>query len=293
MKNQNLALIGLGEMGSALGAAMLQKGVSLTVWNRTSEKAHSMSSLGALVSDSIENTIKHAELIIFCLSNHGVTLNLLNQVNTIELLTDTTIIQLSSMTSNESLELGNLIENNGGRYLAGQILSFTDEVLAGTGNIVCSGNKDAFVECKSILDAAAGNAHFVGEGYSAAPVFDKAHLSFTLGTYLALMHGAAMCAKGGVDLKAWCEFNLNYLRDNRITEELEILSEQMCTDSFDKGLDASVHIWKDAMSKTIEESDLQNIDQAHLHTIASLVKQVYKDGLEDKELGILFKKLQS
>ena len=41
--NQKVAVIGTGRMGSALAAALLNKGFATTVWNRTAAKTEPLS----------------------------------------------------------------------------------------------------------------------------------------------------------------------------------------------------------------------------------------------------------
>ena len=49
MKMSDISVIGLGAMGSALAHTLLQNGYSVTVWNRTAEKAEPLVSAGAAI----------------------------------------------------------------------------------------------------------------------------------------------------------------------------------------------------------------------------------------------------
>ena len=64
----NVAFLGLGIMGSRMAANLLRSGYSLTVWNRTRERAGSLESLGARVADLPAEAVSGAEIVFTMLS---------------------------------------------------------------------------------------------------------------------------------------------------------------------------------------------------------------------------------
>ena len=127
-----------------------------------------------------------------------------------------TLVQLSTVTSAESLELADWAAEAGAGYLDGQLLSVPAAVREARANTAYSGPRDLFDRHAGLLRAMAGNAHHVGERNGAAASFDKAHLSFAMGDYLAFLQGAAMAAQAGVDLRAWCDFNLRHVESGAV-----------------------------------------------------------------------------
>jgi 3-hydroxyisobutyrate dehydrogenase len=61
---QNIAFIGLGTMGSAMARNLLQAGFSLTVYNRTQERALPLKQLGAQIAETPFSAAQNAEVII-------------------------------------------------------------------------------------------------------------------------------------------------------------------------------------------------------------------------------------
>ncbi|MBV8143030.1 MAG: NAD(P)-dependent oxidoreductase [Verrucomicrobia bacterium] len=59
-----VALIGLGTMGSGMGAQLLKAGFALTIFNRTSERAKPLLELGASLATNPREAAKNAEVII-------------------------------------------------------------------------------------------------------------------------------------------------------------------------------------------------------------------------------------
>ena len=282
-----VTVIGLGDMGSALAGSLLNHGFSLTLWNRNADKAAPLVDRGATLADEVSVALSASPATIVCLSNHSATMEVLSSARP-DAAAGRTVIQLSTVTSTESLALADWAGRVGADYLDGQILSFVDDIYAGRANIVCSGPRTVFERHAGMLTAMAGNVHLVGEGVGAAPSFDKAHLSFAIGNYLAFLQGAAMCARSGVDLRAWCDFNLRHLDSGAVSRELAILADQICNRTYDEGLDATMAVWQGAVDKTREECAALGVEEAHLAPLGGLMHDSVDAGWGDKELGALF-----
>jgi len=57
------SMIGLGAMGSALVAAFLNRGLAVTVWNRSAEKADALVAKGALRAATVADAVAANKLI--------------------------------------------------------------------------------------------------------------------------------------------------------------------------------------------------------------------------------------
>lgn len=62
-----IALIGLGNMGSAIARRLCQAGFKVTVFNRTASKAEPFKALGATVANSTPEAVEEADIIMSCL----------------------------------------------------------------------------------------------------------------------------------------------------------------------------------------------------------------------------------
>ena len=61
---RTVAVLGLGNMGSALAEALLSAGCSVTVWNRTPGKSARLAERGATTANSAVEAIQAAEIVI-------------------------------------------------------------------------------------------------------------------------------------------------------------------------------------------------------------------------------------
>jgi len=65
----NVGVAGLGRMGAAIAARLLQQGRQVTVWNRTAAKAQPLVALGAVLADSPAALAGRSELVISILTD--------------------------------------------------------------------------------------------------------------------------------------------------------------------------------------------------------------------------------
>ena len=284
-----VTVAGLGAMGSTLASALLRRGFPVTVWNRSAAKSEALVGQGAHFLPDVSEAIAATAVTILCLSDHAASMSVLNAKATAAA-AGRTVIQLSTITSAESRELAAHIEG-GARYLDGQILAYPEDVLEARANLVCSGPRDVFDRHVSMLEAMAGKVYHVGSSHGAAPSFAKAHDSFSLGCYLSLLQGAAMCAQSGVDLRAWCDYNLRYINGGAVGRELAILADQVCARAYDEGLGATMNVWKGAAVKIVEECRSAGAEVAHLSSLLALMDASIADGAGSKELGVLFEQM--
>src|ERR1700742_2928226 len=69
MGETNIALLGLGLMGSGMAARLLDAGYPLSIWNRTPDKAKALADRGARMAKSPREAAAGAAVIISMLSD--------------------------------------------------------------------------------------------------------------------------------------------------------------------------------------------------------------------------------
>src|ERR1041385_8682743 len=75
-----VTMIGLGNMGFALARALLEKGRTVMIWNRSPEKAVSLVEKGAVLAPSVDAAIKASPIILICVTNYAAANRILSEV---------------------------------------------------------------------------------------------------------------------------------------------------------------------------------------------------------------------
>jgi len=176
--SQNVCVIGLGDMGSALAEALLAKGHRVTVWNRTSSKGGLVAEAGASVAESVHGAITEAQTVVVCVIDHDASESLLMSDDVARSLRGKLLVQLSTVTAEESRALGRWAEKNGIDYLDGSILGYRQDILRNSCPIVYSGPKKAFDANEGVLASMGGDPRLISETVGSVAIFDKAFHSF-------------------------------------------------------------------------------------------------------------------
>ncbi|MBS9719018.1 NAD(P)-binding domain-containing protein [Pseudohalocynthiibacter aestuariivivens] len=116
------SVLGLGQMGTAMALALLASGRSVTVWNRSPEKAQPFVDEGATVAASAADAISASDISILCIRNHVAAAELLRPIT--NRLAGKTVLQLSTGSAKEAEELVNLLTGAGSDWLIGMINAY-------------------------------------------------------------------------------------------------------------------------------------------------------------------------
>ena len=72
-KKYTLGFIGIGLMGQPMTLRLLNAGFTVNVWNRNSEKLHTVVEAGAITKASIADLVRVSDVILLCLADtHAV-----------------------------------------------------------------------------------------------------------------------------------------------------------------------------------------------------------------------------
>jgi len=212
--NQHVCVIGLGDMGSAIAQALLAQGYRVAVWNRTASKCGPLAEAGATLADSLPGAATGAQWVVVCVLDHAATLSLLMPDGVAGALRGKLLVQLSTVTADESRALVRWAGENGIDYLDGSILGYRQDMLGARCPVVYSGSKALFDANAGVLSAIGGSPRLVSETVGGAVTFDKAFYSFHWGSLLAFFHGAALCHAAGFPTELYTELLLGQAGDN-------------------------------------------------------------------------------
>ncbi|MFD3465084.1 NAD(P)-dependent oxidoreductase [Streptomyces sp. NPDC058682] len=185
----SLALLGLGDMGTALARTWLAAGHSLTVWNRTPAKAGALAADGASVAATAADAVAASALVVVCLlddASVGATLDGID-------LTGKDLVNLTTGTPAEARARAAWAQQRGARYLDGGIMATPTMigVPEAGGYVFYSGSRALFDSRRAVLDVPTGS-RFVGEDPGHAALHDVALLSAMWGMFAGISHAYAL-----------------------------------------------------------------------------------------------------
>ncbi|WP_369211502.1 NAD(P)-dependent oxidoreductase [Streptomyces flavofungini] len=200
--SDQVSVLGLGAMGSALAGALVKAGHPTTVWNRTPGKADAIVALGAESAATAEDAVRASRLVIACLLDHASVLEVLGPLSAE--LAGRTLVNVTTTAPAQSRELAAWAADAGVAYLDGGIMAVPDMIGRPGSSVLYSGSAEVFDRHKPLLDLWGDSAYF-GEDAGLASLFDLALLAGMYVMFAGFLHGAAMVAPEGVTASAFAE----------------------------------------------------------------------------------------
>ncbi|OLF04949.1 6-phosphogluconate dehydrogenase [Actinophytocola xinjiangensis] len=187
-----VAVVGLGAMGRALAARLLDTGHGVTAWNRTPGRD---ADLGVRASATVAEAVAASPLVVACLLRHSSVHETLDPVA--GRLRGKALVNLTTTTPNEARELAGWAAGHGIDYLDGAILAVPDMIGSPGAQVYYSGSRAVFDRFRTVLDAWATST-FDGSDAGRASLIDLAMLSGMYQMFAGFLHGAAMVGSEGM-----------------------------------------------------------------------------------------------
>lgn len=192
----DVSVIGLGAMGTALAECFLKSGRTITVWNRTPDKAASLLERGACWASSAAEAFKASPITLLVLLDDKAVQAVLSLPGALEALRDRTLVNLSTTEPSCAMSNAGMLHSAGAQYLDGGINAYPRQVGQPETVFLYSGDRSAFDRHGALLRDLAGAQQFVGTKPSAAKTVYLALWTYYLTALQGFCEGAALAAQG-------------------------------------------------------------------------------------------------
>jgi 3-hydroxyisobutyrate dehydrogenase-like beta-hydroxyacid dehydrogenase len=190
-----VTVLGLGPMGQALSAALLDAGHHVTVWNRTESKAASLRTRGANVAATPEQALAASELALINVVDHDAVDAVLETAG--QVVDERVIVGLSSDTPDRARQTAKLVEDRGGRYLDGAIMTPTTTIGTPSASILFAGPRALFDDHRGLF-AVLGEPTWLGDDHGRAAAFDMALLDLFWTSVSGFLHAVTVARANGI-----------------------------------------------------------------------------------------------
>ncbi|MFJ9414592.1 NAD(P)-dependent oxidoreductase [Streptomyces sp. NPDC101227] len=193
---KNVAVLGLGAMGTALADALLAAGHRVTVWNRTAARADGPVERGARRANTAAEAVAAAEVVIVCILDYADVGALLADRAGGEVLQGRAVVNLTNGSPEEARSMAERVSALGGAYLDGGIMAVPEMIGRPEALVLYSGERAAFEAYRGVLDGFARSV-YLGADAGLAPLNDLALLSGMYGMFGGFAHAAALVRSAG------------------------------------------------------------------------------------------------
>lgn len=181
-----IALLGSGLLGEAIGRRLLERGVTLKVWNRSAEKCEALLELGAELLPTLDGAAKGCDAVITVLRDGPVSAAVIAELGD---LGGVCCLPMGTMGISESRQLELQVHAQQGLYLEAPVLGSKPEALKGTLLVMAGGDPAVFAQQLPLLGLLAVDPKWMGTAGSAAAsklALNQLIASLTHGYSLAL-----------------------------------------------------------------------------------------------------------
>lgn len=194
----DVTVLGTGLMGAAVARAVARSGRSVTVWNRTLEKAAVLEADGCTVVESATDAIRSSPVVVSVVTGYPTITGLLEAAVAEGAIGD--VVNLTSGTPEEARTFVAWGEGQGLRILDGAIFGYPPQIGTANIQIVYSGDRAVYDTNRGVLDAIAGMSPYLGAPPHLAKALDVSMLVLAGSTVVAAMEGIAQGMAHGLEL---------------------------------------------------------------------------------------------
>ncbi|UKY47705.1 NAD(P)-dependent oxidoreductase [Streptomyces inhibens] len=251
-----VTVLGLGSMGSALAAALLERGHPVTVWNRSARRADALVERGAHLAATPEEAIAASPLTLACVLDYEALHTVLDPVA--DSLAGKALVNLTSGSPEQAHEATAWARSHGADYLDGAIMTTPP----GVGNpemmFLYSGAHTVFEAHRPTLEALGDPLH-LGTDPGLASLYDAALLGLMWSTMTGWLHGTALVGAEKTQATAFTPVAIRWL--TAVAGFLTTYAPQVDAGHY-PGDDATIDVQIAAIDHLIHAASARGIDNA-------------------------------
>ncbi|MFF5212860.1 NAD(P)-dependent oxidoreductase [Streptosporangium sp. NPDC000396] len=267
-----VTVIGLGSMGSALAATLLERGHPTTVWNRSAGRAQALVDRGARLAGTPEEAIAASPLVIACVLDYEALHAVLDPVA--GSLAGKTLVNLISGSPEQAHEAASWAGSHGADYLDGAIMTTPPGVGSPEMMFFYSGPQAVFDAHRPTL-AALGDPLYLGADPGLASLYDAALLGLMWATMTGWLHGTALVGADKTQATDFTPVAIRWL--TAVAGFLTTYAPQVDAGRY-PGDDATVDVQIAAIDHLIHAAEARGIDNALPELLKSTMERAKAAG---------------
>lgn len=274
-----VSVLGTGIMGYPMAEKLLEAKHEVTVYNRTREKAEPLKKRGATVAESAEEAIAASECIITMVTDGEVVETLLFPAD----FTGKTVIQMSTIQPEKSIELSDNVEDANGNYAECPVLGSTPQVKNRELILMFGGTRHRFEHFAELLKAFGEKRLYIGE------VGKASALKLALNQLIASMTAAfslslGIVQKRGIDVEVF----MNILRNSSLySPQFDKKLPRFLERDFSEPHFPTKHLLKD-VDLVINEGTALGLHVEGLKGVRKVIERTLEQGFTDVDYSSIF-----
>ncbi|MEV0381393.1 NAD(P)-dependent oxidoreductase [Nonomuraea sp. NPDC050643] len=183
MHLRDVAVFGLGSMGSGMAMRLVESGYRVTVWNRTAERAKPLAETGARVAAGVREAAAGAEVLLLSLADENAVEEVLFGQALATVRPGTLVVDTSTVSPAYARRAAERVAGAGSRRVEACVLGNPLQARRGELRVLAAGADEDVVRAKPLLETLGHDVYELGPAGRAAAM--KLAFNLLLGAQLA------------------------------------------------------------------------------------------------------------
>ncbi|MET9437740.1 NAD(P)-binding domain-containing protein [Streptomyces sp. NPDC006551] len=249
-----VTVLGLGQMGAALAAALLAAGHPTTVWNRTPAKADALADKGAVRAATVAEAVAASDLVVVCVLDYAAVRGLLGPVA--GTLRGKTLVNLTTGSPEQARAEAEWAAGHGIGYLDGGIMTTPPGVGDSANMILYAGGPELLARHRATL-AVLGDPVDLGTDAGLASLYDAGLLGLMWSVFGGWLHATALTGADGVTARDFTAVATRWL--GTVSWFMSGYAEQIDAGEY-PGADATIDVQVAAIGHLLHAGEARGVD---------------------------------
>lgn len=277
-----VTVIGLGNMGSAVARALLERGYRTTVWNRTADKADALFEAGAEVASTAGKAVAASPLTILSLLDNTAVEDVLEAVG--EAAAGHTLVSLTSGSPDQARANQCWALAHGAAYVDGKVMGDPPDVGTPKMSLAFSGDRDTYDAVQPTLRTL-GSAAYYGPDAGHAAVEFNAQVAMGYEFLVGFLHTLSLVEAEGMDLEAFTDRLAGSLAG--YAGLLKMMAGAITSETYGPDL-GSLDVQAALMDDLIGHRESAGVEAVRMREVKALMDRRIADGHGDQGFSSLY-----
>jgi 3-hydroxyisobutyrate dehydrogenase len=277
-----VAFIGTGLMGEPMAQRLLAAQVPVVAYNRTASKLETLQTSGAEIADLPEKAIAKSDCVILMLTNAEAIKKVLLSEASKQQLSSRTVIQMSTISPQESREIHDAVVAVGGEYLEAPVLGSIPQAKAGELQVMVGASEEQFAKWSDFLENFGSPVLLGAVGAASSTKLALNQLIAAMSCAFALSLGFVQ--RQGVDVEQF----MSILRQSALyAPTFDKKLPQMLERNFANANFPTKHLLKDT-NLFLTEAEAIGLNVSSLEGVRKVLEMAQQLGLAEADYSSLF-----
>jgi len=283
----DVTVLGLGPMGAALANSLIERGFSVTVWNRTPGRETQLVEKGAIAARTAADAVASSPVILTSLLNYATTEQVFASTGQSSL-AGKTVVNIATGTPSESATFLEFCSSRGADYVDAKLMFYPRQVGATDSVAYVAARQEVYDRTHALLIALAGTPDYLGDNFKSPSALYLAIWVYYYCGFFGFIEASAFVQRSGLTIS---QFLVHVKRaTGDMVEHMEELTERVSNGNY-AGDQAKLETYVDGFAKMDQAFVDSGLKPELLQGVRTLTDRAIAKGLDAEDVAAVLKSI--